>query len=607
MAGHAATTSPPLTPMQFGNHVLDPLNASLRSGKAEIKLRPRSFEVLLYLVTNPGRLITKDELLSAVWPGLVVTDNSLVQCMAEIRQALQDSAHEIIRNVPRRGYVFTQDVTNVKVAAPQAQAAADADRQPSTFAAGLPSAPLMDHRTSDSPARSPGARHIPWPGLPRLLPLVVLIVVAVPAVWYLSGSFGDDPQRTAGGPAASTTAVVPDLSIVVLPLANTSGNSDQDHLADGLTDELTSDISRIPDSFVIARDSAFSYKGRTVDIRRVGQELGVRYVLSGTVRHVGSELRVNVFLADAQTGEQLWTERFDSGGGDLPVLQRQITGRMAHALHLELIEVEAGRVSREHAPSPRAHDLVLRGNALVNRQSRDAVAAARSYFQQATALDPQSVAAWTGIARSYFADLDGGWVNARRAWLRQARAATDRAAAINPNYADVHLLHGAGLFFDGRMEEALVAFERQIALTRNYAPAYLWIARAQIALGRPAESLAPMQEAIRLSPRDPQLQQFYATLATAQLHLANDEAAVAWAEKAIALRPDWTDAYPLLIAAATLRGDNSKAQSALSEYRRQLPEYTIAILRSEELSDRPAYLEQRKRFYAGLRKAGLPE
>ena len=591
--------------MQFGKHVLDPLNASLRSGTAEIKLRPRSFEVLLYLVRNPGRLVTKDELLGAVWPGLVVTDNSLVQCMVEIRQALQDDAHETIRNVPRRGYVFTQDVTPLNAAAPPAQAAADADHQSGMFAANLPPAPLTAPRTSDPAAGSPGARHVPGLGLPRLLPLGAPILVAVLAVWYLSASLRDDSQRKSGDAPVSATAAAPRLSIVVLPFAD--GNSDQDNLADGLTDELTSDISRIPDSFVIARDSAFGYKGKTVDIRRVGQELGVRYVLAGTVRRVGSELRVNAYLADARTGEQLWTERFDAEGGELPALQRQITGRMAQALHLELIEVEAARVSREQPPSPRADDLVVRGNALMNRQSRDAVAAARSYFQRATALDPQSVAAWTGIARSHFADLDGGWVSARRAWLRQARSATDHAAAINPNYADVPLLHGAGLFLDGRMEEALVAFERQIALTPNYAPAYLWIARAQIALGRPAESLAPIQEAIRLSPRDPLLHQFHATLATAHLHLANDEAAVAWAEKAVALRPDWTDAYPLLIAAATLRGDQGKAQSALSEYRRQLPEYTIAILRSDELSDRPAYLEQRKRFYAGLRKAGLAE
>ena len=592
--------------MQFGNHVLDPVNALLRTGTAEIKLRPRSFEVLLYLVRNPGRLVTKDELLGAVWPGVVVTENSLVPCMVEIRQALQDSAHEIIRNVPRRGYVFTLDVTPLKTAAPPAQAAPDADPRSGTPAADLPPAPLTARRTSDPTAGSPGARHVPGPGLPRLLALgAASIVVAVLAVWYLSASLGDDSQPKSGDPSLLKTADAARLSIVVLPFA--SGNSDQDNLADGLTDELTSDISHIPDSFVIARDSALAYKGKTVDIRRVGQELGVRYVVSGTVRRVGSELRVNAYLADARTGEQLWTERFDAEGGELPALQRQMTGRIAQALHLELVEVEAARVAREQPPSPRADDLVARGNALLNRESRDAVAAARNYFQQATALDPQSVAAWTGIARSYFADLDGGWVNARRAWLRQARAATDRAAAINPNYADVHLLHGAGLFLDGRMEEALVAFERQIALTRNYAPAYLWIARAQIALGRPAESLAPTQEAIRLSPRDPQLHQFYATLATGQLHLANDEAAVAWAEKAIALRPDWIDAYPLLIAAATLHGDKGKAQSALSEYRRLLPDYTIAILRSEEPSDRPAYVEQRKRFYAGLRKAGLPE
>lgn len=607
MAGHLAMTSPPPTPMQFGNHVLDPVNASLCSGDTEIKLRPRSFEVLLYLARNAGRLVTKDELLASVWPGLIVTDNSLVQCVTEIRQALQDNTHEVIRNVPRRGYIFTQDVTNAEVAAPPAQAAAHPDQRSSTPDADLPSDRLTVHPTSDPAAYSPGAQHFPRLGMPLLLPLVSLIVVAVPAVWYFSGQVGDEPNRTAANPAASTGAVAPRLSIVVLPFKNTSGKPDEDYLADGLTDDLTSDLSRIPDSFVIARNSAFSYKDKAVDVRRVGQELGVRYVLSGTVRRVGSELRVNAYLADAQTGEQLWTERFDSAGGDLPALQRQITGRIAHALHLELIEVEASRVLREAPASPDAYDLVLRGNVLLNRQSREAVAAARNYFQQATALDSQSVAAWAGVARTYFADLDGDWVNARRAWLRQARAATDRAAAINPNYADVNLLHGAALFLDGRMEEALVAFERQLSLTRNYAPAYLWIARAQIALGRPAESLAPMQEAIRLSPRDPQLHQYYATLAAAQLHLGNDETAIMWAEKAIALRPDWIDAYPLLVAAATLGGQTNKAQSALAEYRRQLPEYTIAILRAEELSDRPAYLEQRKRYYAGLRKAGLPE
>src|SRR6202521_1326090 len=278
----------------FEDYTLDLTRGCVRNANGEIELRPKSFEVLRYLVTNAGRLISKDELINTVWPNLIVSDASLAQCVSDVRHALNDPDRRIIKTVPRRGYLFAP--------------------------------PVSVRSQGNSPTVSVQAPAAASPQIP---------------------------------PVVSTPA--PPLSIVVLPFANLSNDPDQEYFADGITDDLTTDLSRISDSFVIARNTAFTYKGKAVDAKQIGRDLGVRYVVEGSVRRGGDQILVNVQLIDAESGAHACAERFETDRRNLAEAQSEITGRLARTLNLELVRDSGRRIELERAVDPDARDLVMRG------------------------------------------------------------------------------------------------------------------------------------------------------------------------------------------------------------------------------------------------------
>lgn len=537
----------------FEGYTLDLGRGCLRAKTRDIELRPKSFEVLRYLVENAGRLVPKDELIRAVWPNVTVADEGLTRCVSDVRLALQDSDQRFIKTLVRRGYLFAAPVS---LAAP--------GRSPA-------SAGTID--------RTNGA-----------------------------GMGGGAPA-----PAAMTEENLPPagprFSLVVLPFANLSG--DPDHLADIITEGLTTYLSRIRDAFVISRSTALAYKGRAVDVRRIGKDLGVRYVLEGAEQHGDARVRVSAQLIDVETGAHLWADRFDAERSDLFQIQDDIVTRLARALQIELAAVEAARIARSHATSPDAEDLALRGEAIFLRYgpSREEADAAFQLCEQALAIDPNNVRALSTLADKFATRVTGMQSTDREADIRRADELASRALAVDPNSYHAHHAKARVLVAQKRGEEALIEAECGLRLNPSFMPTYLDLCQAHVMLGLPEKTIEYANRAMRLSPPDPYLYVFYAIQGVGHAMLRQDDRAIACLRRAFAINPQFPTPLANLAAILALTGQDAEARDALNHYLslRGTKIGTIAQWRAMAYSDHPAYLAFRERIYEWLRKAGMPE
>jgi TolB-like protein/DNA-binding winged helix-turn-helix (wHTH) protein len=569
---------------EFDQFVFDPLAGQLLREGREVLLRPKSLEVLRLLVVNAGQLVTKDQLFATAWPKTVVTDDALVQCVRDIRVALRDDQQRMVRTIPRRGYIFTSTVVPRGGVRP---------------AEVTPPLTLPKSVASMSPLSNSLDGLLPWLRRHRLSATLVGLAVAVAAVtWMATGVHG------------GRQGAAPSLSIVVLPLVNLNGDPQQEYFAEGLTEDLTTDLSRIPGSFVIARSSAYSFRGKAIDVRDIGRQLGVRYALEGSVQRLDEQVRLNVQLIDLENGRTLWADRFDGSRRDLVALQQRVTGTIARSLHLELIEAESQRASRERARDPNAWDLALQGWSLYERRTPESVATARALLLKSVSIDPGSVFAWSLLSDTYTADLLARWLHLRGAtraeWLQRATQAADQAITLDPANLYAIGARATVLQLEGKPEQSLAMLRRQVAQNRNYAPAWHRISYALVTLGQPETALEAGNEAIRLSPRDGRLFSFYVVMAAACLHLGRDAEALEWARKSVTAWPQFGTAHSWVASASALLGDMTAAHAALAEFRRLQPGYTIESFRAEKLSDNAVFLGQHERYYRGLQLAGLP-
>ena len=401
----------------------------------------------------------------------------------------------------------------------------------------------------------------------------------------------------------------PRLSIVVLPFSNLSGDPSQDYFADGITEDLTSDLSRLAGSFVISRNTAFTFKGKAVDARQIGRELGVRYVLEGSVRRMGGTVRVNAQLIDAGTGAHLWAEQMDVDQSTLATLQDNfgIANRLARMLSVELVNVEGRRAPRA---DPDAVDLTMRGWSVLNGgPNKDDVQRSVALFEDALRIDPDNSQARVGLAQALTLIYRNRWDPEPAKVLARADEAATRAIATAPNYAHAHYVKAEVLGLSNRFDAALATYDRAIALDRNHAAAYVGRARNLNVIGRAAEALAPVERAIRLSPRDPELYVWYFVLCHANTHLARDAQAIEWCLKSLATGKTFYFAYVDLASAYAWRGQNAEAAAAVAELLKLRPGFTVQTLVQEGsgTSDNPAFRKEFQRIVEGARKAGLPE
>jgi TolB-like protein len=522
--------------LKFDRFTVDVTRGLVRTPDQELALRPKTFEVLRYLAENAGRLVPKSELCGAVWPKVFVSDNSLEQCIRELREALGDVDHALIKTMPRRGYLLD---AAVETTAPSNSVAVS---------------------RSDGESTSPSA-----------------------------------PPR---------------LSLVVLPFQNLSGDPDQEYFADAIAEDLTIDLSRLSGTVVIALSTAFSYKNKPIDVRQVGRELGVRYVLEGAVRRHADGVGVKVELVDATNAATIWAERFDVDPGSLQRLQSEVTGRIAYALDAQLVLAETARAVAEGPGNLKAEDLIFRGRALINTTpTADNCAEARRLFELALQLNGQSADGFAYLAQTYIWDWLMGWTTEKEAVLELAEVNARRALTIDSRNVRAHWVQGAVYDQRRQFDQAIAAFDTALAYDPNSARSYSRRGYCMLMAGRPQDALADMERAIRLSPRDQHLGSWYWYAGLAHRWLGQHEQALAMFIKSVDANRRAHVFYPYLAAEYVAAGRVSEAQAVVAEYRKLLTGASIAYLRNrwDYRSEHPRYLAMMEEQLDALRQAGLPE
>ena len=410
---------------------------------------------------------------------------------------------------------------------------------------------------------------------------------------------------------SSLAGSVPRLSIVVLPFTNLSGDPAKDYLADVITEELTTALSCMKGTFVIARSTAFTYKGKPIDVKQIGKELGVRYALEGSAQYGGNKVRLTAQFIDAETGAHLWADQFDADQSNLFEMQDEIVIRLSRALSLQFLAVGIAHADRTRPGNLDAQDLAMRGLAdfLAGPTNWDTAA---SLCDRALQIDPRnvlalSISAWLIIFPVVIAQSDNP-VAARR----RADELISRALAVDPNFDFAHVTKAWVLMAQNRQEEAIVEAERGLALNPSNVDAYCTVGVANIFLCRPDRTIEVIDKAIRLSPRDPIIWGYYMTKGEAYFILRQDDRAIEWARRSVAIGPIG-DPYAMLIlaSASALSGQQAEAGEAIKAYLAdsRAKSRTISQFQKQQLAmaNNPKWLAYNERFAEGLRLAGMPE
>ena len=554
--------------VHFAGFEVDFDRGELRAAGAVVPLRPKTFSLLTYLIGHPAQLLSKDQLMDAVWPDVMVTEDSLFQCIGELRAALGDGAQKLIKTVPRRGYLFDATVSTAladKAAAPRPQPADEVA----------------------APARS-----VRRPIVRGVVVAVLLLLVGAAAFWL---------WRPVGQLTARNT-------IAILPLADLSSESAA-NLAEAVTEDLIVDVSRLPDTLVIAQSSTQAFTGRDPDVQGIGRRLGASFVLSGSLRRSGDAVSIAVKLHAADTAAVLWSERFDYADNSKWNWQRDITARIANALHVRMDAALPQSETPYAGRAPAGIDPTFQGWHLLRRfLGRSESQQARTLFEQALSIDPDSPEALSGLALSHMTEVLGRWSESPNTQIALAAEAVEKAVILKPADPRINYIRSLVLYAQGRIDEAERATERVLELYPNWPRALQRLGFLRLQQGRPAEVAAPVMMSQRLNPLDTeQVSQSHVTLGMAQFHLRRDDEAYEQMRQAATLSPRNGFAWQWMAAIDALRDRPEQARLNLAEYRKYIPGHTVGSLKASEPSRNAAFWAERERFYEGLRKAGLPE
>jgi TolB-like protein/cytochrome c-type biogenesis protein CcmH/NrfG len=517
----------------FREHLLDTDRRELSRSDVPVSVEPQVFDLVVHLMENRNRVVTKDELIDKIWHGRIVSESTLTSRINAARRAIGDSgaSQALIRTVARKGFRFVGDVEMRNGGAGPAQPA-NQNREPQ---AALP------------------------------LPL---------------------PDRPA---------------IAVLPFTNMSGEREQDYFSDGITEDIITALSKLRSFFVIARNSSFVYKGRAVHVSEIARELGVRYVVEGSVRRSGDRVRISAQLNDATTGSHLWAERYDRSIADVFAVQDEITEAVVAAIEPQLYAAESFRAQQKPPGSLDAWDLVVRALSHYWRITRLDNVAAQQLLEKAIAIDPAYGRALGLLATSHIFGAHMGWANMADTVPVAERAAL---AAVEADREDAWAHHGLAyvLLFQRRFDDAIAAFELALRLNPNFALAYSSYGVTLCYAGRWEDGDAAARRALRLSPRDPLSAIYCGVAAYAQFIGGNYDAAIQMARESLRLRSDFVGAHRVLTAAAGMTGDPALAASALEGLHRAQPNISLAWITNELPMQRA---EDRALYLDGLRRAGL--
>jgi TolB-like protein/tetratricopeptide (TPR) repeat protein len=534
----------------FGDYALDIDRRELKRGSEQILIGPQVFDLLVYLVRNRERVVSKDDLIEQVWGGRIVSESTLTSYINAVRKAIGDSGEEqhLIRTVARKGLRFVGEVREDE-ASP---------------GGGLSARPGREARSHES--RDAQSAH----------------AVSAPAL------------------------VVPDKpSIAALPFQNMSGDPEQEYFADGVVEDIITALSRMRWLFVIARNSSFTYKGRAVDVKQVGRDLGVRYVLEGSVRKAANRVRITGQLIDASTGAHLWADRFDGMIEDIFDLQDQIATSVVGAIAPTLEHAEIERAKCKPTESLDAYDYFLRGMANVHQWTRAANDEALRLFGKATDLDPNFASAYGMAAWCYIWRKLNGWTIDHAQETAEGTRLAKRAVELGKDDAVALARGGHALaWFVRDLDVAAASIDRALLLNPNLAAAWNLSGWVRAYRGELDLAIAHHARAMRLSPLDPILYNMHVGTAFAHFLAGRYDEASSWAKKALHEQPNYPAANRILAASHALAGQLMEAEQAMARLRQLDPALRVSNLTEVFPLRRP---EDLAKFADGMRKAGLPE
>jgi TolB-like protein len=523
----------------FEDYVLDLDRRELSRGSKPIATGPQVFDLLVYLVQNRAHVVSKDNVLDAVWGGRIVSESTLTSHVNAVRKAVGDSGGEqrLIRTIARKGFRFVGDVSEVQ----------------------------SPDGSSHANHESAGSNEAPVPALAL-------------------------PYKP---------------SIAALAFHNLSGDPEQDYFADGVVEDIITALSRIRWLFVIARNSSFTYKGRAVDVKQIGRELGVRYVLEGSVRKAANRVRITGQLIDATTGAHLWAERFEGNLDDIFELQDQIAMSVVGAIAPQLERAEIERAKRKPTGNLSAYDYYLRGMANLHLGTREAIHEALSLFDQAIRLDPDFASAYAMAAWCHFWRKVNGWMIDRPRETAEGARLARRAVALGRDDAVALTRSGHALaHLAGDLEGGIALLDRALVLNPNLAAAWFLGGFLRVWHGESDGAIEYFGRAMRLSPLDAETYRMQAGMAMAHLFAGRFDMASSWAEKAFRDLPSFLMVVSIIAASHALAGRTDAGRRAMDHLRQLDPALRISNLRDWLPIHRP---EDLATFSDGLRRAGLPE
>jgi TolB-like protein/class 3 adenylate cyclase/Flp pilus assembly protein TadD len=429
--------------------------------------------------------------------------------------------------------------------------------------------------------------------------------IARPVRVYAIGLSRENSEAARASPTSEKSGP-PRLSMVVLPFTNIGGGPEQDYFVDGVTESLTTDLSRLSGSFVIARNTAFTYKGKSFDVKQIGRELNVRYVLEGSVQRGGQRMRVNVQLIDAENGSHLWAERFDKPLADLFEMQDEIVARLANQLSVELIAVEAKRAER--TANPDSLDHYFQGLAWFHRGATlEIYDKARFHLRRALELNARNVDALALLGHIDTMDAATLLSGDRAALFAAAETSLDQARALRPDHAFAHCAIGCHYVLTRRAERGIAECERALALDPNLALAHAYIGMGKYVSGRNEEVEAHIMEAMRISPRDPRALAWGIIVGISFIAIGRNTQASYWLSRSLETNASSPIAHFWQAAALANLGRIEEAKAAARVGLQMNPNFTVSRFRAAEASDNPVYLAGRVRVFEGLLLAGVPE
>lgn len=567
-------------PIQFGVFTLDTSRASLVGPDGPISLRPKAFDVLLYLARNPDRLVSKAELLDAVWPNLYVTENSLVQCISEIREALGAHGPSILKTVARRGYIFSA-----------ADETAASNVGEASAAGKLPGPASIDGPPAPVPQLTGTVRR-------RVVLLATLALLAVgtaaAATWWVV-SKRDTSQAAIN--LDQSTRPRGRVSIAVLPLVTLDSSGD-DYFADGLTEDIINALARFPDLTVRALRTVATYKGRAPAQGEIARDLKVGYFAEGSVRRNGERLRITMRLADASNGALIWADQFDTDADQVFAIQDEITRQITGALAVRLTNVEQARAALRPPKSLEAYELVLRGRDMLSRLTRTATSNARMMFERAVELDPSYAPAWVGLGNVDLRAVHLGWTPDPAGTLRRAEGHARKAVAIDEFSPAALALLGRIHTRLGEYDRAVGLLRRAVALNTSDPESNAGLGDALLWNGEIEEARRLLEIALQLDPRLSSEHLF--DLGAAYFLLGQHEHAAQTLERAVTRRDGNQFIHAMLAAIYAEAGRKEDAQREVAELRRLNPLFNLDLFGT--LFRNP---DHREKIMAALRSASL--